>query len=252
MFEHSTHSQVTRDVRFAVVVAAAGIGVRMGRRKKPYLSLAGRPILDHALDRLSHAPGCEQIVVVIHQTDHADETLAAHLKEAFGVVDLVGGGPTRQASVWAGLQVVQQALDLVLIHDAVRPLVAPQVVRRVAEAAQRDGAAIAAVRATETVKEVDERATITGTPPRRRLWYARTPQGFRKELILRAHKKGRADGFHATDDAQLVERLGEPVGVVEDNYENVKITTQQDLLIAEAILGWQQGGAGPSAFRRDD
>ncbi|MFO7956111.1 MAG: 2-C-methyl-D-erythritol 4-phosphate cytidylyltransferase [Candidatus Brocadiia bacterium] len=241
-----THSHAPSEVSFAVVVPAAGIGVRMGRRKKPYLTLAGRPILDHTIARLRRAEGCEQIVVVVHESDCRDSCLAAHLEEQFAVTDLVCGGSTRQASVWAGLQAVRDDLDLVLTHDAVRPMVAPGVVRRVAEAARRDGAAIAAIPARETVKEVDEGGIITGTPPRRRLWYARTPQGFHKELIVKAHRQGRADGCHATDDAQLVERLDEPVTVVEDNYDNLKITTEEDLLIAEAILDWQESGAGLS------
>jgi 2-C-methyl-D-erythritol 4-phosphate cytidylyltransferase len=241
MSDRPTNSLGPSVVGFAVVVPAAGIGVRMGRRKKPYLSVGGRPILDHTLERLRRAEGCQQTIVVVHETDCGDADLASRLEEQFAVTDLVCGGSTRQASVWAGLQAVRGDLDLVLIHDAVRPMVAPGVVRRVAEAARRDGAAIAAIPARETVKEANEAGIITGTPPRRRLWYARTPQGFHKELIVKAHRQGRADGFHATDDAQLVERLGHPVSVVEDNYDNLKITTEEDLLIAEAILAWQQG-----------
>ncbi len=249
MLEHSPHSSNAPCPRFAAVVPAAGVGVRMGRRKKPYLTLAGRSILDRALERLQSVTRCEQIVVVVHPAEHRNAELAAHLREQFGVRDLVAGGETRQASARAGLQAVRPDLDLVLIHDAVRPLVTPQVVRRVAVAAARDGAAIAAIPATETVKEVNGEGDIVSTPPRRRLWYARTPQGFRKDLIMRAHRQGAADGFCATDDAELVERLGESVRVVEDRYDNVKITTEEDLLIAEAILRWQEGGADQAALR---
>ncbi|GAG53367.1 unnamed protein product, partial [marine sediment metagenome] len=126
------------------------------------------------------------------------------------------------------------------IHDAVRPLVRPDVVRRVAQAASRCGAAIAAIPATETVKEVAEAGRIVRTPPRRTLWCARTPQGFHRDLILKAHREAAAAGFEGTDDSELVERLGHEVRVVEDHYDNVKITTDQDLAVAEALLRWQE------------
>ncbi|MGD2176179.1 MAG: 2-C-methyl-D-erythritol 4-phosphate cytidylyltransferase [Candidatus Brocadiaceae bacterium] len=226
---------------FAAVVPAAGTGTRMGGCKKPYLPLAGRPVLDHTVQRLLAAEGCRQIVVVVHEQEFARGDVADHLEAEFGVRDVVPGGPSRQESVRCGLGRVRAELDLVLIHDAVRPLVSPDVVRRVAVAAKEHGAAIAAVPAVETVKEVADDERIVGTPPRRTLWYARTPQGFRRDLIVRAHHEVGEAGFNGTDDAELVERLGEPVYVVEDCYDNVKITTEEDLVVAEAILRRQEG-----------
>ncbi len=228
------------EIPFAVVVTAAGTGARMGGRKKPYLMICGRTILSHTLDRLRRARGCVQIIPVVHPDEHRQGALAEQLRAEFGVTELACGGPTRQESALAGLEMVRQDVDLVLIHDAVRPLVDPELVRRVAEAAQRFGAAIAAVPATETIKEVDGSGSIVATPSRDRLYYARTPQGFRKDLILRAHYAARDAGFCGTDDVELVERLGEEGRVVEDTYENLKITTEADLILAEAILRRQQ------------
>jgi len=220
------------ELAFSVVIPAAGTGVRMGgpmgRRKKPYLTICGRPMLHIVIDTLSHVSGCAEIIPVLHPAR---------------------GGATRQESAFAGLQMVRDDLDLVLIQDAVRPLVDPDVVRRVAEAAQRFGAAIAAVPATETVKEVAADGRIIATPARDTLWLARTPQGFRKELILRAYAAARRDGYCGTDDAELVERLGEDARVVEDVYGNLKITTEEDLAAAEAIYRWREGRRGPDAAR---
>ncbi len=230
----------TADRPFAVVVPAAGTGVRMGNRKKPYLTIGGRPILHRTLERLLATPGCQQAVVVLHRDEYGDGHVAEELHRLFGLTEAVCGGDSRQASVLAGLRAVRDDLELVLVHDAVRPLVRTEVVRRVAEATAEHGAAIAAVPADETVKEVNGRRTIVGTPPRRRLWYARTPQGFRKELLLRAHAHAREAMRTGTDDAELVEQLGHQVHLVEDCYDNIKITTEEDLVVAEAILRWQQ------------
>jgi 2-C-methyl-D-erythritol 4-phosphate cytidylyltransferase len=220
-------------------VVAAGAGARMGYRKKPYLLLAGRPVLYHAIDRLRAAPCAAHTVVVVHADEFREGAVESSLKEEFGDISVVAGGLTRQASVLAGLRGLPEDVRVVLVHDAVRPLVHADVVARVASAARDRGAAIAAIPATETVKQVNERGVVSATPPRLALWYARTPQGFHTELLLRAHREW--PGLHraATDDAEMVERLGHPVHVVEDTPDNFKITTAQDLAVAEAVLRWQ-------------
>lgn len=222
--------------QFAAVVTAAGTGQRMGGCKKPFLQIGGVSLLDHSLNAIRRAGGCEQIVVVVHRADFDDGALDDR-REA---VKVVAGGDTRQESARRGLEAVRDDLPLVLIHDAVRPLVDPAVIRRVAAAAREHGAAIAAVPATETVKRTDDDGLIVQTPPRRELWYARTPQGFRLDLIRRAHRLAVEQGFKGTDDAQLVERMGLPVRVVEDRYDNIKITTEEDMVVAEAILRWRE------------
>ena len=219
----------------------------MGGRKKPLLALDGRPILHHAIRRLGALPGCAEIVVALQPADASDAALAAALRALHPATALVAGGATRQQSVAAGLAALTDSAPIVLIHDAVRPLVHPDVVRRVAEAAAEHGAAVAAVPATETVKEVGEGGRVLRTPPRESLWYARTPQGFRRELLIRAHEAARSDGFSGTDDVQLAERIGADVIVVQDAYDNIKITTAEDLAIAEAILRWRAGRQGEGA-----
>ncbi len=224
---------------FAVVLPAAGTGARMGGCKKPFLPLAGRPILHHTIAAFQSVEGCALVIPVLHPDQTADASLRGQLRQRFAIATVAAGGPTRQASVLAGLQAVGPELDLVLIHDAVRPLVDPDVIRRVALAAAEHGAACAAVPATDTVKRAAAGERIIATIPREGLWFARTPQGFRTDLILRAHHAAREDGFTATDDAQLVERLGHPVRAVPDTRDNLKITTAEDLAIAEAVLRWR-------------
>ena len=230
--------------RFAVVLAAAGIGRRMGGFKKPYAELLGRPVLSWCIERLRQAAGCTEIVPVLHSDEYEAGDVAARLADEFGIARVVCGGATRQESALAGIEAVSPDLDLVLIHDAARPLVSPRVVEAVAREAQTCGAAIAAVPVTETVKRVEGDRRIQATVPRETLWNARTPQGFRRDLILRAHREAREAGFLGTDDAQLVECLGVEVHVVEDRHDNIKITMLGDLVQAEAALRWQTINGG--------
>jgi 2-C-methyl-D-erythritol 4-phosphate cytidylyltransferase len=224
---------------FSVVVAAAGVGARMDSAlKKPYLLLCGRPVISHTLDRLRQCRGCGEIVLVVHPEEYErpPEGGGEQLKWEHGVEKVVPGGATRQESVSAGLKLVGEEFEIVLIHDGVRPLVEAALVERTALEAARWGAAIAAVPVVETVKNTAPDGVIVETLDRENLWLAQTPQAFRKDLILRAYGQAEADGFVGTDDAQLVERLGERVRIVEDSPENVKITTPRDLVVAEEIL----------------
>ncbi len=229
---------------YAVILCAAGTGRRMGGLKKPFAELLGRPILFHCMDRLLAAGGCAQVVVVLHADEFADGSVRADLEREFGVASVACGGATRQESVRSGLAAIRDGIEIVLTHDAARPLLSVPTIEAVARAAAAHGAAIAAVRATETVKRVGAEDRILDTLPRTELWYARTPQGFRRDLLVRAHAVARDDGFQGTDDAQLVERLGAEARVVEDRYDNIKITVPEDLVVAEAILRWQAEPAG--------
>ncbi len=233
---------------FAVVVPAAGVGRRMGgATRKPYVNLAGMPLLYHTLRRLRRARGCEQVVLVVHpdRYDSEDGVPPASWGDEARVDAVARGGRTRQQSVEAGLELVREDLALVLIHDAARPLVRVETVESVAREAARTGAAVPALPCGETVKELDADGLIRRTCPRRGLWLAQTPQGFDTELIRRAHARARDEGVAVTDDAELVERLGHPVAVVEGDRTNIKITTPADLLLAEALLKAQ-------AAARDD
>jgi 2-C-methyl-D-erythritol 4-phosphate cytidylyltransferase len=223
---------------WSAVIVAAGLGTRMGGDvKKPYLQVAGRPILHHTVERFMKTPGCEDLVLVVHPAEHAEGDAARQMEAEFGLRKVVAGGRTRRHSVLAGLEATDPALDAVLIHDGVRPNVRCEVIVEVVRQVREHGAAIAAVPATETVKVVDTARRIEETPERDSLWFARTPQGFRRELILEAHRRAEHEGYDCTDDAQLVEWLGGEVVVVPDDYANIKITTPSDLLLAEALLG---------------
>jgi 2-C-methyl-D-erythritol 4-phosphate cytidylyltransferase len=158
----------------------------------------------------------------------------------YRVKDLVVGGRTRQESVQNGLAHVPADADLVLIHDAVRPLVRKEMIEATIRAAQRVGAAILAAPVKATLKRTGANGLIRATVPRDNLWAAQTPQVFERRLILEAYATAAADRFHATDDAALVERLGHPVAIVEGAEENIKITTREDLRIAKILLAAQR------------
>jgi len=241
MNRNPAHASAERPCTFSAVVPAAGRGERMGQRKA-LLKLAGRPMLLHTLERLMAARGCTEVVIAVHPDDLECFTSewADRLRKEFRVSAIVPGGEYRQQSVLAALEATRAEADLILIHDAARPLVQPQLIEQVAARAAQTGAAIAAVPSVATVKEVNADGRILSTPPRESLWLAQTPQGFRRELILRAHRRAQDEGFLGTDDALLVERMGVPVVIVEDSAENLKITTPADLVVAEVILKRQQ------------
>lgn len=146
------------------------------------------------------------------------------------------GGETRQGSVQRGLDLTDASSELVAIHDAVRPLVRPERIEEALRAAARVGAALLAAPVKATIKRATPDLAVRDTIPRSGLWEAQTPQVFRRDLILRAYRRAEADRFQATDDAELVERLGCEVAIVESSDENLKITTPSDLLVAEALL----------------
>lgn len=224
----------------SVIIPAAGQGRRMKAGcNKVFLTLDGEPILVRTLRQFARVPAVGECIVVAG----AQETAAVErmLREAEGREVLspwrvVAGGAERQYSVANGLAACAEAAEIVLVHDAARPLVRPAVIKAVIEAARAYGGAIAAVPEKNTVKVVDAAGRVVRTPARSTLWAVQTPQGFRRDLLRAAYEKAAADGFLGTDDASLVERLGQPVQVVRDDYQNIKVTTPEDLLIAEALL----------------
>jgi len=215
-------------VRAAAIIVAAGSGARFGGSvPKQFLPLAGRPVVAHAVDRFVRSGVVERLVLVL--ADPADA--GRHLGDLAGPlpIEVVAGGADRQASVARGLERIG-ACDLVLVHDGVRPLVPAGVIRAVAEAAGRMGAAIAARACPDTVKETTD-GRVVGTLDRSRLILALTPQGFHSELLRRAHRAADLDGVRATDDAALVERLGLTIGWVDGPAVNLKITGRGDLQV---------------------
>lgn len=220
-----------------VIFPAAGQGKRMQAGvNKVFLELAGKPILVHTLLKFSRCEAVDKLVVVV-----APEEVLFIKRALRGVPGLkpytvVAGGAERQFSVANGLKAMDPETDLVLVHDAARPLVSPVTIACVIDEARRSGAAIAAVREKNTVKVVDSNGIVKKTPERAQLWEVQTPQGFKREIVEEAYQKAMQDGTMGTDDASLVERLGVPVKVVTSDYRNIKITTPEDLLIVEAFL----------------
>ena len=221
------------------LVPAAGMGKRMGAEiNKQYLLLAGKPILAHTLQVFQDTPFIDDIYVIIPAAEipYCQE----HVVERHGLTKvrrIVPGGAERQYSVMNGLQAAAGAGDddVVLIHDGVRPFVPPRVLERAVEVAKVHDGALVAVPAKDTVKVVVD-GIVRATPPREDLWLAQTPQAFRYPVIRAAHEIAAAERYLGTDDASLVERLGKEIHIVMGDYRNIKITTPEDLILAEAFL----------------
>ena len=219
------------------IVAAAGQGARMkGDAPKQFRLLGDRPVLFHSLARLAECPKVDDLIVVV-PADHLDYTRTL-IEQEFPVAKpcrVVAGGEERQDSVRAGLQELSLECDLVVVHDAARPLVPNAVIVAVILAAAKDGAATAAIPPVDTVKLVDTDRHQAENLPRNMLWMIQTPQAFKKELLLRAHQRALEDNFTGTDDSVLLERLGVTVHIVPGSTRNLKITTPDDLVMAEAL-----------------
>ncbi len=227
----------------AALVLAAGRGTRLGAdRPKAFVRLACVPLVVHSVRSLSAAQGIDWIQVVVPAGDAGLWREAQSALEGLeGLLPAVPGGAERQDSVQAGLDALAADVDLVAVHDAARALVRPEDVARVVAVGRAEGAALLAAPARDTIKRVRD-GRVQETPARETCWVAQTPQVFRRELLAEALAKAEAEGFVGTDDAQLVERLGVPVHVVEGDPGNLKITGPEDLLAAEARLV-REGGA---------
>ncbi|MDI3328259.1 MAG: 2-C-methyl-D-erythritol 4-phosphate cytidylyltransferase [Alicyclobacillaceae bacterium] len=217
------------------VIVAAGRGTRMGTAvKKQFLALGDKPVLIHAAQRLAAAPEVDRLVVVAAPED---VDLTRRLLEEHSITKVhrvTTGGPDRQDSVYRGLMAACDS-RWILVHDGARPLVRPSDISRLVPAAEKSGAALLAVPVRETVKRVID-GRVEETVPREDLWLAQTPQLFRTDLLLLAHDRARAEGWYGTDDASLLERIGITVSVVPGSPSNLKITTPEDLALAEALL----------------
>lgn len=221
-----------------VLIPAAGMGRRMGATvNKQYLPLNDRPIVGHTIALFDQHPLIDKIYVITPVAEF--EQCRREVLEPGNfrkVQDLVPGGAERQDSVRNGLLACAAGPDdIVLIHDGVRPLLQPALIDKVIETVRGQGACLVGVPVKDTIKQVVD-GCIEGTPDRSVLWQAQTPQAFRYSQILEAHERAQQDGFRGTDDASLVERLGQPVMVIAGSYRNIKLTTPEDLLLARAFL----------------
>jgi 2-C-methyl-D-erythritol 4-phosphate cytidylyltransferase len=224
-----------KTLQYEVVLPAAGSGKRMGAgQNKLFLQLAGKPILVHTLLVFEQDPNCTGIWLAVK--DEEREMIQALLDEYHitKVKGLPTGGEERQHSVHSCIKEMKN-VGIVLVHDAARPFITEPIIRQLAETAFFQGAAIAGVRVKDTMKVVRD-GIIEETIDRELLWSIQTPQAFRFDLLEEAEDVAEKVGFLGTDEAMLVERLGYKIHVVESSYENVKMTTKEDLLFGEAIL----------------
>jgi len=224
--------------RVAAIIPAAGEGRRMGGAvPKQFLQIGGREILARTLAVFEACVAIDDVWVVVaaEQCALCQRTIVERygLRKVRGVV---AGGTTRQESVWHGLQQVAQAVGLVVVHDGVRPFVTELLLQQTLDHANRFGAAIAAVPLKDTLKRVSATGTVEATVPREHLWRVQTPQAFQHALLRRAFQHAWQQGLQATDEAGLIEALGNAVRIVPSYEHNVKITTPDDLVFCEMFL----------------
>jgi 2-C-methyl-D-erythritol 4-phosphate cytidylyltransferase len=227
-----------KSMRTVAIVPAAGSGNRMGRDvSKQYLSLGGTPLLVHTLKVFEECPLVDALLVVVPPRDIEfvrNNVLAPwNMKKVAGVIP---GGKERQDSVRAGIEALDPDAGVVIVHDAVRPFITVELISQCIRTAGEEGAVAVGVPLKDTVKEVGPDGRVMRTCDRSLLWLTQTPQAFRRDIIENAHRAAVRDGFRGTDDASLVERLRIAVRMIRGDYGNIKITTPEDLVIAEALL----------------
>ncbi len=219
------------------IIPAGGSGRRMGAgQAKQYLRLRGLPILAHTLQAFHDSRFIDEIILVVPETDLP--RVRRNIVDAFDfkkISAVVPGGRERQDSVRNGLRAVGEDCRVVVVHDGVRPFTATGLIRRVVEEARGGRAAVAGVPASDTVKRVNPEGLVLETLDRRELWLIQTPQAFPADMLKEAYCRAGEENYYGTDDASLVERAGYPVVIVPGDSWNIKITTREDLALAEHI-----------------
>lgn len=221
------------------VIPAAGSGSRMGTTvKKQYLQIDGLPVLAHTLKVFENSPLVNGVVLVVGEQEL--EWCRQEIVQQYGfnkVLAVVPGGNHRQHSVYNGLLALDaQDEDIVIVHDGARPLFTNDILEKAIQATLEKQAAVVAVPVKDTIKVVSSQRKVVNTPPRETLWAVQTPQVFNYRLLLNAYRHAEKNSFLGTDDASLIEYHGHGVFIVPGDYENIKITTPEDLLLAESIL----------------
>jgi len=220
---------------YQVILPAAGLGKRMGAGKnKLLLELKGTPVLIHTLKVFEEDEACSGIILATHPQDETEFKALLKKYRITKVINMVPGGEERQHSIYNALKTVETD-GIILVHDAARPFIRKGHIHHLTETAEDTGAAIIGVPAKDTMKKVQD-GVVVETVERSSLWAVQTPQAFRISLLMEAYKKAERDNFLGTDDSSLVERLNVPVAIVEGDYDNIKLTTPEDLYFAEAIM----------------
>lgn len=229
-------------MKLSVVIPAAGQGKRMKTEKnKQFLLLDDQEILAHTINKFETESIVDEIIVVAHE-DEIDycENKIVNKYNFNKVSQIISGGATRQESVYNGLQVVSSSSDYVVVHDGARPFITSELIAKVIKEAEKYDAAAVGVPVKDTIKVINSDNMIINTPDRSKLIAIQTPQVFEKELICQAYQEAMADNFVGTDSASLVERMNQTVKWVKSSYENIKITTPEDLEFGKKILARRQ------------
>ena len=225
-----------KKVHTAAVVVAAGKGKRFGTGyPKQFADLCGKPVLWRTLAVFERCARVDDIVVVLPPDDFEQHATLVRSWQFARISRYVKGGAARHFSVWNGLLSVAPETEIILVHDGVRPFVTEQLIDAVIDGAVRYGACIPGVMPKDTIKSVNGHF-VRNTPERKSLILTQTPQGFQKDILISAYEKAEEQGRFSTDDASLVERIGNDVFVISGDYGNIKITSPEDLLLAATLL----------------
>jgi 2-C-methyl-D-erythritol 4-phosphate cytidylyltransferase len=221
----------------AVLLPAAGIGKRMGAlTRKPFLELDGMPIILHTLKLFQSIPAVTEIIPIIREQDREAVLRLCRENGIDKVCRVAEGGAERQDSVSNGFRLLDPKTGIIMVHDAVRPFVTSGIVMAVLEQAGLGTGAVPGVSPKDTIKKINGEGRVVSTPDRAGLVAVQTPQAFPYKMLRAALERAETEEFYSTDEAALVEHLGEPVVIVEGSYENIKVTTPDDLVQAETIL----------------
>ena len=225
-------------MKVTAIIPSAGRGRRMGHSiPKHYICLEGRPILAYTLEVFEKCTDVNYVLVVVKSGEEEyclNEVVEKYMFKK--VLRIVIGGERRQDSVYHGIKELDQDTDIVVVHDGVRPFVPVGLISESIKMAMHSDGVVAALPVKDTLKEVTGDRIIKSTPHRESMWYAQTPQTFKKRVIDDAFVRAYSDNFHGTDESSLVERIGGKVRIIEGSPDNIKITTKEDLLLAEFIL----------------
>ncbi len=227
------------DKECTVIIPAAGKGTRMNSKIcKPYLELKRKPILSHTLEKFEQCERIKHIILVVNKNDVT--YCKKHIVDPYNVtkvLKIVSGGNERQESVYNGLLVVPESTDYVIIHDGARPFISVQAINKMIDKAEHYKACVMGVKVKDTIKVVDDQNFVSETPKRKMLWAVQTPQIFEADIIKEAYRRAQKEQYCGTDDAMLVEKyMNLKVKMIEGCYTNIKITTQEDLIIGHSFI----------------
>lgn len=233
---------MTNRTLVSAIIVAAGKGKRMGQGfNKQYIILREKPIVAHTLEVFEKSSYIDDIILVVPKEEmaYAEKEVVSkfNLRK---VTKIIGGGKERQDSVYNGLLAVDNNCKIVMVHDGVRPFVNEDLIKKSIEKTKKTGAVILAMPVKDTIKIINSKDEVVDTPNRKKLWAVQTPQTFLYEVLKSSYDRAQKEHIFATDDSMIVEKSGYVVKKIEGSYKNIKITTPEDLIMAEAIIqeGW--------------